>query len=132
MANETNNVIDTITEYNKAFAELKPSRLGSFYHYPSILITPETAVSINNWLKLWIVFTKISLDLKKQNYGRSETSPLNVKFLAENLAVVSAVVTRYTKDNQPLNTFGFTYTLPKVGAQWKIIVGIIHDVDAVV
>lgn len=131
MANETSNVIETITEYNKAFAKLKPSILGSFYHYPSILITPETSVSINNWLKLWIVFTKITLDLKKQNYGRSETSPLKVKFLADNLAAVSAVVTRYTNDNQPLNTFGFTYTLRKVGVQWKIIVGIIHDVDAV-
>jgi hypothetical protein len=132
MTNETSNVIETITEYNKAFANLKPSILGPFYHYPSILITPETSVSINNWLKLWIVFTKIVLDLKKQNYGRSETSPLQVKFLADNLASVSAVVTRYTKDNQALNTFGFTYTLRKVGAQWKIIVGIIHNlVDAI-
>ena len=132
MANETSNVIETITEYNKAFANLKPSILGPFYHYPSILITPETSVSINNWLKLWIVFTKIVLDLKKQNYGRSETSPLQVKFLADNLASVSAVVTRYTKDNQALNTFGFTYTLRKVGPQWKIIVGIIHNlVDAI-
>ena len=131
MTNETSNVIETITEYNKAFANLKPSILGPFYHYPSILITPETSVSINNWLKLWIVFTKIVLDLKKQNYGRSETSPLQVKFLADNLASVSAVVTRYTKDNHALNTFGFTYTLRKVGVQWKIIVGIIHDVDAV-
>ena len=78
------------------------------------------------------MFTKIVLDLKKQNYGRSETSPLQVKFLADNLASVSAVVTRYTKDNQALNTFGFTYTLRKVGAQWKIIVGIIHNlVDAI-
>ena len=132
MTNETSNVIETITEYNKAFANLKPSILGPFYHYPSILITPETSVSINNWLKLWIVFTKIVLDLKKQNYGRSETSPLQVKFLADNLASVSAVVTRYTKDNQALNTFGFTYTLRKVGPQWKIIVGIIHNlVDAI-
>ena len=132
MTNETSNVIETITEYNKAFANLKPSILGPFYHYPSILITPETSVSINNWLKLWIVFTKIVLDLKKQNYGRSETSPLQVKFLADNLASVSAVVTRYTKDNQALNTFGFTYTLRKVGLQWKIIVGIIHNlVDAI-
>ena len=106
MTNETSNVIETITEYNKAFANLKPSILGPFYYYPSILITPETSVSINNWLKLWIVFTKIVLDLKKQNYGRSETSPLQVKFLADNLASVSAVVTRYTKDNQALNTFG--------------------------
>jgi hypothetical protein len=123
--------VKPIAEYNKAFAQLKPSILGPFYHYPSILITPETAVSINNGLKLWIVFTKIIADLKKQNYGRSETSPLKVNFLSDNLAVVSAVATRYTKDNQFLTRFGFTYTMRKVNERWKIIVGKIHDVDAV-
>ncbi len=131
MPDETSQVIETIAEYNKAFAKLQPGILGPYYHYPSILITPETAVTIGNGLKLWIVFTKIISDLKKQNYGRSETSPLQVKLLSDNLAVVSAVATRYTKDNQFLTSFGFTYTMRKVDNRWKIIVGTIHDVDAV-
>jgi hypothetical protein len=131
MTDESKIVVETIAEYNKAFAKLNPSILGQYYHYPSLLITPETAVSINNGLKLWIVFTKIISDLKKQNYGRSETSPIKVKFLSDNLAVVSAVATRYTKDNQFLTSFGFTYTMRKVDGRWKIIVGTIHDVDAV-
>jgi hypothetical protein len=44
---------------------------------------------------------------------------------------VSAVATRYTKDNQLLTSFGFTYTMRKVDERWKIIVGTIHDVDSV-
>lgn len=131
MQEETKKVEATIAEYNQAFAKLQPSILGPFYHYPSILITPETAVTITNGLKLWIVFTKIVADLKKQNYGRSETGPLKIKLLSNNLAVVSAVATRYTKDNQLLTSFGFTYTMRKVDERWKIIVGTIHDVDSV-
>ncbi|GBF79474.1 DUF6841 family protein [Aphanothece sacrum] len=131
MPDQVEQVRKTIEEYNEAFAKLKPSILFPFYHYPSILITQETAVSINNKLKLWIVFTKIVGDLKKQNYGKSQTSPLNIKLLSDNLAVVSAVATRYTKDNQLLTSFGFTYTMRKVEDRWKIIVGTIHDVDAV-
>lgn len=131
MQDETQKIEETIAEYNKTFAKLKPGILGLFYHYPSILITPETAVTITNGLKLWIVFTKIVADLKKQNYGRSETGPLKVKLLSDNLAVVSAVATRYTKDNELLTSFGFTYTMRKVDEHWKIIVGTIHDVDAV-
>jgi hypothetical protein len=129
MPDQLEQVRKTIEEYNKAFSKLKPSILFAFYHYPSILITQETAVSINNKLKLWIVFTKIVADLKKQNYGKSQTSPLNIKLLSDNLAVVSAVATRYTKDNQLLTSFGFTYTMRKVEDHWKIIVGTIHDVD---
>ncbi|OZH55693.1 hypothetical protein AFK68_02950 [Hydrocoleum sp. CS-953] len=131
MENEKSKVAETIVEYNKAFAKLKPRILGPFYHYPSILITPETVVTIDNGLKLWLVFTKIVTDLKKQNYDRSETSPLNVKLLSDNLAVVSAVATRYTEDNQLLTNFGFTYTMRKVEDRWKIIVGTIHDVEPV-
>jgi|688.fasta_scaffold588461_2 hypothetical protein len=131
MQDQTKKVEETISEYNEAFAKLQPSILGPFYHYPSILITPETAVTINNGFKLWIVFTKIVADLKKQNYGRSETGPLKIKLLSNNLAVVSAVATRYTKDNQLLTSFGFTYTMRKVDERWKIIVGTIHDVDSV-
>ena len=131
MTDESKTVVETIAEYNKAFAKLNPSILGQYYHYPSLLITSEVAISINNGLKLWIVFTKIISNLKKQNYGRSETSPLKVKFLSDNLAVVSGVATRYTKDNQFITSFGFTYTMRKVDGIWKIIVGTIHDVDAV-
>ncbi|OBQ20218.1 MAG: hypothetical protein AN488_13345 [Anabaena sp. WA113] len=126
MQEETKKVEATIAEYNQAFAKLQPSILGPFYHYPSILITPETAVTITNGLKLWIVFTKIVADLKKQNYGRSETGPLKIKLLSNNLAVVSAVATRYTKDNQLLTSFGFTYTMRKVDERWKIIVGTMY------
>jgi hypothetical protein len=88
-------------------------------------------ISINNGLKLWIVCTKIVADLRKQNYGRTETSPLKVKFLSENLAVVSGVATRYTKNNRFLTNFGFTYTLRKVDERWKIILGTINDVEAI-
>jgi hypothetical protein len=126
MQDQTKKVEETISEYNEAFAKLQPSILGPFYHYPSILITPETAVTINNGFKLWIVFTKIVADLKKQNYGRSETGPLKIKLLSNNLAVVSAVATRYTKDNQLLTSFGFTYTMRKVDERWKIIVGTMY------
>ncbi|MGD1715769.1 hypothetical protein [Dapis sp. BLCC M172] len=131
MENEKSKVAEIIVEYNNVFAKLNPLILGSFYHYPSILITPETVVTINNRLKLWLVFTKIVTDLKKQNYGRSEISPLNVKLLSNNLALISAIVTRYTKDNQLLTTFSFTYTMRKVEGRWKIIVGTIHDVESV-
>ncbi|MCC5634855.1 hypothetical protein LC593_03130 [Nostoc sp. CHAB 5844] len=131
MEYEAKKVAETIEQYNKVFKKLQPSALFPFYHYPLILVTPETSIAINNKLKLWLVFTKIIGDLKRQNYDRSETSSLKVKLLSENLSIGSGVATRYTKDNKVLNSFGFTYTLRKVGDRWKIIVGTIHDAEPI-
>lgn len=36
MQDEKSKVVETIVEYNKVFAKLKPCILGPFYHYPSI------------------------------------------------------------------------------------------------
>lgn len=131
MKDETSEVLEVFNEYGTAFTMLKPKALLPFYHYPSMLISPDKSVVIKNGLEAWLVFTKLMADLKRQNFDRSEIhNNTKVKFLSDNLAIITGAATRYKKDNTELESFDFTYTMRKVSDRWKIIVGIIHDLGS--
>ncbi|WP_107669088.1 hypothetical protein [Cyanothece sp. BG0011] len=130
MTDQAEQLRSKIEQYRDIIPKLQPRLLFPFYHYPSILIT-QRVTPIKNRLGLWLVFRKVMADLKKQNYDRTETGPLNVKLLSDSVGIVSTVATRYSKDGQILATFGASYTLRKVEDDYRIVVLCIHDVDAV-
>lgn len=125
--NEASKVLETFNQYSEAFSMLKPSALLPFYHYPSLLISHDKSVAMKNKLEGWLVFTKLISDLKRQKYDISEMRDLKVKFLSDDLAIITGAATRYRIDDRELESFDFTYTMRKVSDRWKIIVGIIHD-----
>ena len=47
--------------------------------------------------------------------------------LSDNQGLVGGVAKLLDKDNQEIEHFGFAYTLRKVGDEWKIVGGVIHD-----
>lgn len=132
MKDETSEVLETFNEYGEAFELLKPKALLAFYHYPSMLISRDKSVVIKNELEAWLVFTKLIADLEGQNFDRSVIHEENtkVKFLTENLATITGTATRYRKDGTEIESFDFTYTMRQVSDDWKIIVGIIHDLGS--
>ena len=121
-------VLDTFNDYSKKFELLKPGELTPFYHYPSILISDDKAAALKNKLEAWFVLTKVMGDLKKENYHHSVMRDLKVKFLSEKLATITGAAKRVREDKSVIIDFGLTYTLRKMGNEWKIIAGIIHDV----
>ena len=127
MKYETSEVLETFNQYGKAFSILKPRALLPFYSYPSMLISYDKSVVMKNRLEGWLVFTKLISDLRRQKYDRSEIRDLKVKFLSDDLAIITGAATRYRIDDRELESFDFTYTMRKVSDRWKIIVGIIHD-----
>jgi hypothetical protein len=122
-------ILDTFHQYARTFEDLNPATVLPFYHYPATLISSEKTVAIKNWIEGFVIFTVVMLDLKWRSYDHSRTTSLSVRQLSENLAIVSGVVIRCRQDDTELERFGLTYTLRQVDSQWKIIVGMLHDVS---
>lgn len=133
MINTSQAVLDTFRQYAQTFENLNPSTVLPFYHYPAMLVSPDKAVAIKNWIEGLVTFTIVMLDLKWRGYDHSKTESLCVNQLSDNLATVSGTVIRYQdareNDETELERFGLTYTLRLVEGEWKIIVGMLYDVS---
>lgn len=127
MSDDTQAILEVFQNYAKTFEELRPSTVLPFYHYPALLISREKVATITNCWSGFVAFTVVMSDLKQRNYAYSKMPSLSARRLDNNLAIVSGIVIRYTKDHTELERFGLTYTLRKVGERWKIITGTLHD-----
>lgn len=129
MANDPQAILDTFHEYAKKFEHLKPSEVLPFYHYPAILISPDQVVAIKNRIEGFVIFKIVMGGLKQRGYDHSHMEALSVRYLSDELAIVSGIVIRCKKDNTELERFGLTYTLRQVNGDWKIVVGALHDIS---
>lgn len=121
-------VLETFKKYSSTFELLNAKALLPYYHYPCILISQDKSAALKNQLEAWIALKKVIGDLKQENYDKSYMHDLQVKFQSDNLATITGTAERLRKDKSVIIKFGLTYTLRKVSTDWKIIVGIIHDV----
>jgi len=121
-------VRETFKKYSSTFELLSAKALLHFYHYPCILISQDKSAALRNQLEAWIALKKVIGDLKQENYKKSWMRDLQVKVQSNNLATITGAAKRVRQDESVILEFGFTYTLRKVSTDWKIIVGIIHDV----
>ncbi|KJH69848.1 DUF6841 family protein [Aliterella atlantica] len=125
---DEDDVLETFKKYSSTFELLSAKALLHFYHYPCILISQDKSAALRNQIEAWIALKKVIADLKQENYKKSWMRDLQVKLQSSNLATITGIAERLRKDGSVIIEFGFTYTLRKVSSEWKIIVGIIHDV----
>jgi hypothetical protein len=76
-------------------------------------------------------FSGLIAQLKAAGFHHSKLDSYSATILdeANGIGLISGTATRYkdAAESEILQTFGFTYTLRKTDAGWKIISGIIHD-----
>jgi hypothetical protein len=73
---------------------------------------------MKNGFEAWLIFTKLMAYLRLQNFARSAIhDDPKVKFLSDNLAVITGAATRYKTDNTELESFDFTYTMRNVSVR---------------
>lgn len=133
-ANEVETIHKTFLEYGETFKTLNPLKVLAYYQFPAILIEngskPRTLPFWPfGWLVGLVLFSVLMLELRRDQFQRSDITQLSVQQLSDDLALVSGRATRFKKDDTELKRFGFTYTMRKSQQGWKIIVGTIHDVD---
>ncbi len=122
-------VLEAFNSYTEAFKKMDAGILVDYYDYPSTLTDNEQTILMIHPIVGYFVFGSIIKKFAEKNYGYSVLDIITAKQLSENLALVSGRATRYQKNDQPYEDFGFTYTLRKKASKWKIIYGVIHDTN---
>jgi hypothetical protein len=130
MNDETPQILATFREYTETFRQKKAAPLLRFYAFPALMVDrDEKPKVLSNSVIAFIGLSLAIQKLKTQGYECSHLHELGAKQLRENLAIVSGTATRHDKQKEIIDKFGFTYTLCKTDKNWKIIAGIIHDIE---
>jgi uncharacterized protein YrzB (UPF0473 family) len=99
---------------------------------PSILMTSDQVAVMHNSGEVVDVFKTLMDELKKKEFDKSEIviKPKTTQ-LSDNQGIVVGAAKRFDKSGDEIEYFGFTYTLRKVGSDWKIIAGVLHKPDTI-
>ncbi len=92
------------------------------------MISDDKAAALKNPLEAYIALKIAMGDLKTQGYDHAYTRDLKVTMQSDHLATIIGAAKRVREDKSVIIDFGLTYTLRKMGNEWKIIAGIIHDI----
>jgi hypothetical protein len=130
MSDATQKILDSFREYTETFRLKKAAPLLKFYAFPALMADrDEKPKVLSNSVIAFVGLSLAIQKLKSQGYAYSNLHELSAKQLRENLAIVSGTATRHNEQKKIIDNFGFTYTLRKIDKNWKIIAGIIHDVE---
>ena len=129
-------LIQTFFAYSRTFEDIvknddaKP--IVKFIYTPAILMdrgTPTYLLAAE--ADVIQAFSSLIAQLKEAGFHHSKLNSYSATILdeANGVGLISGTATRYkdAAESEILETFGFTYTLKKTDAGWKIIFGIIHD-----
>jgi ketosteroid isomerase-like protein len=131
MAREEEAIIQTFTNYTRAFQTLDPRAALPYFHVPCMFIPVQRVRVLAAAADVEALLTQVMEALKARSYARSELTHLHVKQMSVTSALVSVSRVRQATDGRQLERLGETYTLRKAEGDWKIAVAMIHDPDTV-
>jgi ketosteroid isomerase-like protein len=135
MNSEKEIIIQTYREYVKAFQTLEAKAILHFFHTPFISIAAREVRVMGTLPEIETSFAQNMNILRENQYARTDIVEIYARQMSKGLALVSVVLERYTSDGKqiggPGKTYCYTYTLRKMEADWKIVVAMAHDQEAV-
>jgi len=121
---------ETLDAYVRAFESLDSLAVASFYHLPCMFIVPGGVALISDSDAARDLASKLIEQARSQDYRRTEILNLEVKTLAEPLALLSGVFARFNSNEEEMSRFAFVYTMRRDGTGWRIVVAIAHEAPA--
>jgi hypothetical protein len=111
MTDVTDAIRRTYDEYFKVFQTLRPEAVASYYHVPSMALSPQGVTVMTTSEEVRALFRTMRTALQARDYARSERGDLQVTLLSDQTALVSTSVVRYATDGTQIERFGVTYIL---------------------
>lgn len=110
-----------------AFETLDADAVVPFYHSPCMFISPLGVIQVSDSSAARGVASHLIEHARSQGYRRTKIHDLEVRTLAEGLASISGVFSRFNANEEELGRFGFAYTMRNGPAGWKIVVAMAYD-----
>jgi uncharacterized NTF2-like protein DUF6841 len=115
-------VLEMLRRLFESFQTLDPRAMVPYYQTPSMSISEEEVTVMATATDVAARFAPLMTRLRAKGYARSAFSEAHVKMLSDRLALLEVIGARYKHDGQLLEPLYVTYTLRKIGVDWKIAV----------
>jgi hypothetical protein len=92
-----------------------------------MFIAPQGVVAALDVDTLRALMVQFMGPLRAQSYRRTDVSGLDVRTLAADIATCSGVFVRLDARGQEISRSGFSYTMRRSAASWKIVVAALYE-----
>lgn len=120
-------VEQTFRDYVAAFVSGDPKRIATYYHEPAMLVGVGKVLGTTTELEKF--FAGVRADLQSSGYADFVFDQLAVKLLGQNVAFLSYIGERRTKDGAVLGKVAASCFLRRTDAGWKIAATVAHPPD---
>jgi ketosteroid isomerase-like protein len=127
MTNENELIERTYRAYFTVFQMGNPRAITPYYHLPSVFISPAGTFVLAGQQEAEQFFERLIYGLRSRGYARSVLTTVQVKQLADDLALVNARGERYTREGDLLEQLSGLYTMRKVDGTWRIATATMFD-----
>jgi ketosteroid isomerase-like protein len=127
MQSENELIERTYRAYFTVFQMGNPRAITPYYHLPSVFISPAGSFVLANQEDAEQFFDRLIYGLRSRGYVRSVLTAVQVKQVADDLALVTARGDRYKSDGELLERLSALYTVRKVDGTWRIASALMCD-----
>lgn len=120
MSSEPELVEKTYRAYFTVFQLGDPRAITPYFHTPSLFISAAGIHALNSVREAEQFFDRLIYSLQTRGYSRSTLSYVQVKMLADDLALVNARAERFTRTGDLLEKISALYTMRKATGTWRI------------
>lgn len=120
MSSEAELVEKTYRAYFTVFQIGDPRAITPYFHTPSLFISAAGIHALNNVREAEQFFDRLIYGLRTRGYSRSTLSYVQVKMVADDLALVNARAERFTRTGDLLEKISALYIMRKATGTWRI------------
>jgi ketosteroid isomerase-like protein len=127
MQSEIELIERTYRAYFTVFQMGNPRAITPYYHIPSMFLSPAGTFALTTAQEAEQFFERLIYALRNRGYARSVLTSVQVRLLADDLALVHARGDRFTKAGDLLEKMSALYTLRQTEATWRIATVVMTD-----
>jgi ketosteroid isomerase-like protein len=127
MSNEAELIERTYRAYFTVFQMGDPRALMPYFHVPSVFLSAAGTYALNNLRETEQFFDRLFYALRTRGYARSVLNHVQVKLIADDMALVNARAERFQRDGELLENISALYTMRKAEGTWRIAVVTMYE-----
>lgn len=131
MADYESEISEFFNNYAADFSSLGTQALLHYFHRPCMAIAPQGVFTLTTEVEIEQVFEPMFEGLIARGYTQSEWLDMQIKLLADHVALASSTAVYYNGAGEELERAGGTYILHKTEGVWKIATMIVHSPEMV-
>jgi hypothetical protein len=127
MQSEIELIERTYRAYFTVFQMGNPRAITPYYHVPSMFLSSAGTFALTTAQEAEQFFERLIYALRNRGYARSVLTSVQVRLLADDLALVQALGDRFTKAGDLLEKMSAIYTLRQTEGTWRIATVVMTD-----